>query len=389
MRHFAVLVFVLSALVSHPASSDMYSEGLTPSQADRIAELARQNLENIKSLRQNSERIIGLELIVPNASAANVFGYFSHAMLRLVDDDDDIFNDRVVTFGMQALNEEEFFTKALEGGWANLPEVDTFASRFVDYSKKGLRGMNRFILPSSREQIDLLLKNLETVAQVPTLVGTYKFLDNNCFTALMKLLGSSGYPVQKRKYYVPVQAESYLRYGFLTALPKLHMSVPVALIKEFDEIFDRDEEPLQNQKLVTYLKKLSTEDLVRALMFWPHKWALKKIQLMNEFKSRTDRTSYDLQTLMGYTSADANVYIACSLKDTECRRRRVSAVRETWSPEELSELHRSWNLPLIWHSEYERAGQLHRGDELKGLLEHPIVQDNLKLGHEVLSGRAL
>lgn len=360
-----------------------------------IASYFKKNRENLIAAVKD-KNFIGVEILIGDGTAKRFQSYFGHSSIRFLDDDDDMFNDLVISYQLFSIDDKQALEKALEGGWENLPHVTNFRDTVYDYTRLDMGGVKRIVIPSSPERIRKLVTFIASAVLVPDLVGDYLFIKNNCLDALLKTLAAADYPIIKYGIAVPVLADNILRQSsFVTYFPPLYISPRVfELKKEADQRFKvRSQWSWSKKNKVNYVKteafkhwlsQLEKKDIEVLYTFWPTEWMPMTHVISDLYDSL--RSHSRLEEILGFESYPKSFYQLCEVEDSNCRARRLEDILSYWSQGDLSSLNNNKNYSRRFFSDRKRARQLTgKGHDIFELLNssNEVYADYLKLDIEI------
>lgn len=184
-------------------------------------EYTKRNLEVLKEKIKN-QSIIGIELIVAEATSLRMESQFGHALVRFVDNDYDWSNDITISFVANVDSRKMNPLKGLFGGYTVLSETKTLNEFWVTYVVREDRPLNRYIIPLTPNQKENLFKEVISYAELSTDLSTdYKFLSNNCSNIFGKILKKAELIDKKAIAMVPTRSGTKLAKNLLAPFPSL------------------------------------------------------------------------------------------------------------------------------------------------------------------------
>lgn len=175
MKKFSVVL--LSLLISMPISSFAKREKLSRRDKEQIRQLKQLSLNaqtlamyqnNIKNLKRLNERyqksqIVGLELIIADASDIRVESRYGHAMLRFVDTSRSSNNDITLGFVADLENSSTNYVKGIIGSYPVFPILRTLGDFVEQYIKGEERALKRYIIPISSSDLNSMISQLNAI----------------------------------------------------------------------------------------------------------------------------------------------------------------------------------------------------------------------------------
>jgi len=160
--------------------------------------------ENLKAI--NSKTLIGVELLFAGPSRLRPESAFGHTLLRFVDNDDDPFNDFVLSFVADVTDPQLSIKKGLVGDYKTIAEILTLAEFTQKYVEGEGRYLDRMPLQLEPQQIKDILSALDRIVKKDNrvVIGgyfvNYTFLLDNCASQMLTLFDLAGLPTSH--YYV-------------------------------------------------------------------------------------------------------------------------------------------------------------------------------------------
>lgn len=367
----------------------------TPIEAAMNREVNRQRFDDFMKREH-----VGIELLVAEGSTARLWSVLGHLSLRFIDLDDNDQNDNVVGYMMPIIGQNAFeiLLKGKDGGWENVPFVLTLAETVVDYTKQDQRFVKRIIIPVDETTITKIKMNLLMSLQEPDIIGDYKFISNNCATAMYRLLSESGLKIDGHPFFeVPAQAENNLRLNFLNPFPPLYIRGAQDLISNVEKL--RYKCPgrargkackytnggwISDQNVSRYLETLASGDLERLFFFWPEEWESEKIAFANLVRLR-EPSGVPLEDLIHLEKVPKSIYRLCSPEGAEfpCPQEWLRDLLSVWPAADL--LTQAKDNELIYVSELRRAKQLATWKEREAAFHSKTVTVQYKLTKQIIN----
>ena len=200
--------------------------------------LNKTNESLISYLEENLENIVGIEYIAVGGTSESIASRFGHSLLRFIDSDSNYTNDIVVNFAAWTEDVTYEIRKGLMGDYPVFAELNFLTVFWDRYVALEDRPLERFIIPSTKDQRKLLVKNLKKFVNKPSALGQYTFLNNNCSKVLAKVLIESGFPhvwagISGR---VPVLFDNWLEDSMLSPYLSIKSYSPASIFKEAKKI---------------------------------------------------------------------------------------------------------------------------------------------------------
>lgn len=363
----------------------------------------------------------GIEVLTAGSSVSSPASIFGHTLLRLLDDDANPLNDTIIGFEMLVVDPNQTYLRAFRGGYETLPIVREFSTYLQQYTVGENRTTKRIILPAGPMQIRRIKENFMRMLNITDLIGDYLFINNNCATAMLKLLGSSGYMTPSTLVDIPTLLESRLRFSMLSSLPAIELPSVTDILFDSAKRFDRQQRDAKvscqtpfsqntQREIFPYTMaeikdlmaldsfwdciKVSTNDYQKAVLihFFPQE------VLLNENSVAQQRQI--IHKLMQFTQAyehaakawpieklvqtlPREIYMLCELNDSKCRGDRLNHALQIWPRDQLISLTR--NFPGHKQSEMVRSRHLIPRSQraMQSWLESVVVQDAVQFAQEL------
>lgn len=357
-----------------------YGESTERDQLAALYSLNRQKMADVLS-----QKHIGLELLVADSYGEKAESRFGHALIRFIDEDQDPFNDLVVGFEMQALREEDKYTKGFSGGAETVPMVYSLVDIIRKYVIHEKRPLTRIILPSSTEQIQRLKNNFNQFLILPRIVGDYNFIRNNCATALLKVLFDSGYYIDHAWADVPTLFSKRFRFNLMTPYPAIIIPSAGTLVESLSRI-SADHCAIRTKSLDVLLKTNCFWSEIEALPFeqlellfftWPAELMKTKGRLAEVYLSKV-KSKIGLSHVLNLKPISPLLYKICVTGQADCRRDRLAEVLKLWTADQMRSA--TQDFILTYKNELQRGAQLIQWKRIETYqrLSSPLVQDNVR-----------
>lgn len=391
----ALFLLSLSPILSYGKDRDLNLQSPNPQQ---VVDWVENNLQ--RALIHFAKHHTGIELIVADGTTESPESFAGHIFIRFTGDDNNNLNDTIIDFNQLTLSEEKKYDKAM-GDYPMVPYVHSYVESIVQYMKSQRRGLRRFIIPSTIEQIAELKKSIIQIIKIPSLVGNYHFTKNNCLTGTLKILRSVGYPVYQVGYVdVPFLAKQTLRTNFMDYYPDrpdFHLRGATDVISKLERkllggvfmgisparITGGVRSVEAHPDFWSTVAALTPNELERLHLFWPVKWVYLYPQIAAIYKNKiAEKTS--LRDLIGNADFSESLYRICELSDDECRENRKAIIQSMWTKDEIKRHYSSYKT--------QRTREIAREQQMIGqdasrlqLLNSFIPLDLEKLSFELLS----
>lgn len=313
-RFFALFLIILNAAFSVFAKADdgFYQRHQWVTERNRI---------NLEKLISQSDRIIGLEVIIAAGAPEPFYSRFGHALLRFVDDNNLWSDDLTLSF-VADLNEPELsISKGLFGGYSITAEVKPLNEFWFDYARNEERPLERHIIPATREEIRELIGVLESWRDAPSKAGNYTFTSNNCAGVLTKLFEEAGFTHSVIKPTIPTRVPNWLERSFLSPFPHLQVKTPGPVLKKARTLLGVTERELISGKkwpadaaetLLAQFDEAELKLLFQELTLMPLAVADKILSRVNY---RSSGLGYD--EVLGFGQIDPALYSLCPSSDND------------------------------------------------------------------------
>ena len=338
---------------------------------------------------------LGLEIWIAEGTWKSPESAFGHAMLRLIDNDEDAFNDTVVTFSMLPLDSRKTYEHAF-GGFPIIPNVQTLIESLVTYLRLEGRPLRRFILPADAPLLMGVKRALSQSIEAPQVLGTYHFVQNNCFSGLLKVLKAGGYPLpQHSLLQIPANAPNTLTFNFMNFYPKTpHLRVEGAarVIEALQAKFgdsrakvwfeswrkgeDTSLEFLHRAEFWAGIESLSDPEIELLLHFWPLDWNSHASRI-RDLHARRIQHPRNLREILSLKAFPKSLYRLCSTDDVACRSERSLELRNNWSAASIAKHLR--RVHQVYQEDAERRQHLADPQIRLAQLQHRVIFDLLQL----------
>lgn len=385
----AAFAIFTALLVSTPASSrELFG---TPAERNAAAWTQSVTRQTLRARLGNSARkvedniannFVGLELITAGPYSGTFESRFGHTLLRFIDRDQDPFNDLVVAFEMVAIDGSRILQDGFNGQSAVAPTAMSMVEVMTNYFLDQQRKITRTILPTNKAQLKVVAEEILTLSQIPSALGNYSFIKNNCDTAMFKLLAEAGFSVPQAAIDIPTFApERYSRAGYapfpaLTLEENRHV-VAIEKSTRFGRAAQRQDRPLIELEVVwDAIGALPLEQIEPLYHQWPAKWASHKFRVAMLLKDKL-QTPRPLVQIFQLEALPEALYNSCEEDRARCLQNRLAAARTTWPARVLMDNARRFL--YSYESETNRARQLAGKIGRKELcrFQQPRIQANV------------
>lgn len=204
---------------------------------DLRALMRKVRTEQIEQLK--TRHIIGLELIVAGETYERLESIFGHTLLRFVDDDDDPYNDIVLSILADVDEAHESVLKGIFGGYAITTEVVPLSMFMQTYFVAEGREILRFPLMASPGQIENL-KRLVIEDYIGRKNQSYFFFWRNCAIELQKLMLLAGFypPLDLSAANAPDGIEMPLSFMFAGYTPPIRVNASYSMVDRLASAFE-------------------------------------------------------------------------------------------------------------------------------------------------------
>lgn len=414
---FQIFIFVATPLISTKG----FSQNRLSVNSQQQGSLAQKVIRNRAKADFHFQRNHwGIELIIAEGLRSTPESLFGHSVIRLLDDDENPWNDTVISFEMLIVDSEQTYSKAFSGGYETMPFISDLATRLVEYSSLQARGLRRVIIPSNSEKIAKLKRTVRSIIDVPDIIGDYNFMSNNCVTAILKLLNEIGYQSGQARVDFPDLLPTRIRQQLMTWSPNISIPAVTEVMEVLVCEFLQSKGSRYNCNRTGLLARLGRTSVSSGMFnltveradFWryadQHGTEEQKLMLVNFFPESLMRSREEVargrpnpfmhyirfkmanQELLEISkfaqimpSFPREVYLLCDVLDSSCRTARMRSILATWSPEET--LQRIARYPERRNAEIRRAHQLSAAgrDPLLAWSESDIVKDMVQFALEL------
>lgn len=242
-----------------------------------------ENKERSKLILEDDFEYRGLEFIYVDFGKI-YYSFWGHGLVRFVGSGKTPLEDLTLSFIADFNDYNLDNMKAYFGGYDVLPELKPLKTYMDEYIKEESRFMHRYILQTTVEQRDRLLKLIQDWVRDNKKPGTYTFRENNCSGLIMKALNLSDIsPIEDIETY-PFDMPIQFYQAKMVRLPHLNLgyenqvNLPQELYEKCKKRDCRDYDQLGKEffpKSNIPVKKDLEPFVVR--VFW---WAKKLITLL-------------------------------------------------------------------------------------------------------------
>ena len=198
----------------------------------------------------NFRHVVGIELLVAEKSSKTFESRWGHVMLRLVDDNLDLFDDQIISFGASISGDQVNYARAASGGYPLQMHVTDMGDTIREYVIDQNRSLNRLVLPMSSAQREAFVRSVRYLESHSAYLGNYDFLQNNCVVGIVTLLKMSGFYVSREDVIdsqpslfslvlptlTPVDLIQYLSVRGQTNLPSILEMVETSELPQFTNV---------------------------------------------------------------------------------------------------------------------------------------------------------
>lgn len=397
-----LIILTLSAANAAAQMAPVYRSDRAELASPYFEETVEFKLRNVNFIRELFEREhVGLEIMFASASDKAMESRFGHIFLRFIDTDTNPYNDAVIGFKASDVAGRTPGPFDLLGRGRSIPILalgEELSFTLVNYQSTDTRDLKRYIIPAFPEQILKLKKVIVAVAQAPELLGSYNALNNNCFTALKKVLTEVQFPFYPSTFIDHMfDLDSYIQSSLITPYPaegllvidgirrpieKLMVTIHSSYLKHRGMAVNTFECPenlvgedclLEYPNLAEAVSRLDDYSLGKLVNYWPWKWQQKLPVLIAEYRRR----GLDKKTFKDFTnlpSFDLILYKACLIEDEQCRSERLSAATAIWPLAKLQQ--RQMGGAYIYAIEKKRAEDLPIMSDQRHSTDHLISSSN-------------
>lgn len=404
-------------------TTQAYELEVEQSEISSISRFYQENLLRLQEIK--STPYYGIEVLIADENNSQIASQFGHAAIRFVGSGGSDLSDYVISLEMFVTNPDKLYRNAILGGYEVFPRVYTLLEYINNYQVKEARGLNRIVVPSKKESIELLLDLIEKMITVPDLLGDYNFLTNNCMTALLKLLNASN--IISTAYFQklidsPSRAEALFRKELLSPYPSFRLRSSVSILKVYAEDYYRNEKPagyryrarssrlyisfdesnfinvLTEDSFWTYLSKiLSPAELEIINFFWPQTYLLNLLNhqvpersleiylriSMKKSKALQASPSNNIQS-NGLKTIPRSLYRLCPLEDSPCRLSRLEDLQSLNLSESTLHITRHWyRWPSVYRASQNPSVLMPDYENFINWYESDLTQDMLLFSEEI------
>jgi hypothetical protein len=319
------------------------------------------SLAALEDLLNKRNDIIGIEIMIADAGE-NTESQWGHALLHLVDTDNDFFNDIVLGFVAEVDDEQLSTRKGITGGYKVIPELKTIGEYWKQYVALEERALSRYIIPTSINTRQEIIKKIEEYFSNRDRLGNYYFLNNNCATVMFNFLTK----VDELKRYalsisanratnhgrridtislissptIPNSLPKYFALNGLTHLPVTRIehagSMHKKLIKLLGARSYKDllvgHWPSENKKTIDLIEgNFTNQEILRMLIEMVNMPVEVKKNLVKKHSFRNSNLTYE--EVIGVTQLPKNLYQTFSTKSDLSELQ--TNILKFWSKEEL------------------------------------------------------
>lgn len=379
----------LSIILSYPAfaqnSHQTPIDFLNADDPRTLAEYNRIRRENVEQ-KLNEKEHIGLEILLANPALTQPSSLFGHIFFRFLDKDNNSLNDLTVGFNFIPLTSGQM---KVFNEWAMYPFAESLFENIHRYQKTESRKIHRWIIPSDSAKLGKIKELLLQINEVPSIIGDYHLFSNNCVTAILKILGSAGYPLPMWNDLVRVDLPSfmgsYLNSNFINPYPP-HEDLDIKgaslifedLSREFQNNFlmrvitgESDGDFLNQEKVWQRIEELSNTEIEKLLLFWPTKLRKYESRIRQIYRSKNIDVS-SLHQLVDVTDFPIELYQLCGETDRGCLDLKSQVTKEVWPHETLKE-HGSYQFAFL-RNERQRSKNL-ATDRVARALNNSIIHE--------------
>lgn len=307
------------------------------------------NLQHL--LNKNPNEIIGVEVVVAAGTDNAIYSKWGHALLRFVDNDGIWSNDITINFVALVNTPKLSLFKGVVGGYDILPEVKTLYDFWIQYVQVEDRSLDRYIIPTSPQQIINLLATLKSWSENPGKTGSYKFVGNNCVGVLSKLLSESGILPTNKKAIIPTNFGATLDELQLSPYEKLVVKSPFYLLPKAASILEVSPSNLMlglewpansTERLLNNFNADELMFLYQTLTMMPEEVSTLILESHKEKKSHKN-----FKTFLGFQNIPSGLYRQCL--NQECAEKTISDEEKLWG-EKISKERRSKRIINLFQS---------------------------------------
>ncbi len=331
--------------------------------AHTASEGTKRALQKLKS-----NPIAGIEVLVAGESFQSPASAFGHSMIRFVLDQNDPYNDVVVSFIADGSNADEEYLKNLTGSKFHQDMQST--TGLVKYMAKGLfgfydvgidagslkeileryagddgRSLKRILIPTSAEQRAKIVEGLFHLGVDGS--RPYYFQSFNCAVAILRVLQYGGLP-----YFpwgtsnIPVELEGGLNRLLWAPYPAVDMiNMPALAKKIYDSFNFKDDRKPTDEEVLAAAIKLDKLSLLRIYLLRSHRLPTTTVRaLAAEIRTRPEQ--FSLEKIYGTKIFDSSIYELSELNQTLALARDFAGEKATHCPKMAAVIHYRQAFPL-------------------------------------------
>lgn len=324
-------LLLLALSLAHAARTD---RAVAEAWAEESGESKRRSDRDMALLLGEDPAELHLELLIAEASEAQVASRWGHALLRFVDEDGDPFNDLVLAFGAELDRPRVSLWRGVVGGYTAVTLVRRMGWIYLDYVQEQGRSLDRVPLPSDPEHVAALLAALGERDREG--LGPYTFFKANCAGLLVDLLVDAGFPRPDAPARIPVHLDQTLAEVGVAPLPPAHVGLPNAVFVRAAALAGISEQALRSGDwppgTAARLGELAEADRLR-LLHAVSPPSAERAALLASLPPPSERAP--LTEVLGFDELSPDLYALCT--EVSCARRTREAAELRFGAAALDE----------------------------------------------------
>ena len=269
----------------------------------------------------SQDDIIGVDIHVAGSyEGGPIFSRWGHAFIVFINKNEKHYYNNVALSLVAdvPLDADEsivsLYAKGLYGSFPLKFDSDYFYYFWDKYIINESRPLERITFPLNEELKNSLFDKLKNAYADPTVLGTYKFINNNCIVAVSKLLKSAGIPLNNVPF-VPINSKKYYKKaGISVTVSEKVTSSTKNTPKIFEELKEKNiltYEQINEELLTDFAYRYGIGSVVKFLSFDRYLHFKYTKVLIEKFKS-----DYESEAMSASFKADPVQYILC--EDEAC-----------------------------------------------------------------------
>tara|TARA_Y100000780_G_scaffold232594_1_gene268688 strand:+ start:355338 stop:356705 length:1368 start_codon:yes stop_codon:yes gene_type:complete len=287
----------------------------------------------------SQEDIIGVDIHVAGSyEGGPIFSRWGHAFMVFINKNEKHYYNNVALSLVAdvPLDAEEsilsLYAKGLYGSFPLKFDTDYFYYFWDKYIINESRPLERITIPLNEELKNSLFDKLKNAYADTSVLGTYKFINNNCIVAVSKLLKSAGIPLNNVPF-VPINSKKYYKKAgvSVTASEKVTSSTKNTpkILEELKEKNILTYEQINEELLTKFAYKYGIGSVVKFLSFDRYLHFKYTKVMIEKFKSE-----YESEAMSASFEANPAQYNLC--EDEVCAQKLIDYERSNLPKEIFS-----------------------------------------------------